>query len=85
MDPTNKLQPTIFGCISFVHIHSNGRGKLDPRTVKCVFLDYSTTKKEYKCYHPPSKKILCQEMSHSLKKRATSTSLIFRGEHKRGR
>ena len=56
LDPTNKLQPRIFGCVSFVHIHSNERGKLDPRAVKCVFLGYSSTQKGYKCYQPLSKK-----------------------------
>ena len=56
LDPTNKLQPRIFGCVSFVHVHSNERGKLDPRAVKCVFLGYSTTQKGYKCFHPPSRR-----------------------------
>ena len=56
LDLTNKLQPRIFGCVSFVHVHSNERGKLDPRAVKCVFLEYSTTKKGYKCFHPPSRR-----------------------------
>lgn len=27
----------IFGCIGFVHIDSQQRGKLDPRSVKCIF------------------------------------------------
>ena len=53
---TNKLQPRIFGCVSFVHVHRNERGKLDPRAVKCIFLGYSTTQKGYRCFHPPSKK-----------------------------
>jgi len=56
LDSTNKLKPRIFGCIFFVHVHSNERGKLDPRVVKCVFLGYTTTQKEYKCFHPPSKR-----------------------------
>jgi len=56
LDSTNKLKPKIFGCISFVHVHGNERGKLDPRAVKCVFLGYSTTQKGYKCFHPPSKR-----------------------------
>nr|KYP41064.1 Retrovirus-related Pol polyprotein from transposon TNT 1-94 [Cajanus cajan] len=56
LHPTNKLQPRIFGCVSFVHVHSNERGKLDPRAVKCVFLGYSTTQKGYKCFHPISKR-----------------------------
>lgn len=54
---TNNLVPRVFGCVSFVHIHSQGRGKLDPRALKCVFVGYSTTQKGYKCYHHPSKKL----------------------------
>jgi len=57
LEPTNKLQPRIFGCVSFVYVYSNRRGKLNHRAFKCVFLGYSTTQKGYKCYHPPSKNI----------------------------
>ena len=53
---SNNLVPRIFGCVSFVHVHSQNRGKLDPRALKCVFVGYSATQKGYKCYHPPSKK-----------------------------
>ena len=52
---TNHLVPRVFGCFSFVHIHSNNRGKLDPRALKCIFVGYSSTQKGYKCYHPPTK------------------------------
>ena len=54
---TNNLVPRIFGCLSFVHVHSQNRGKLDPRALKCVFVGYSSTQKGYKCCHPPSKKL----------------------------
>ncbi|CAL8175713.1 unnamed protein product [Prunus armeniaca] len=50
----NHLPPRVFGCISFVHLHHSG--KLDPHSLKCIFLGYSATQKGYKCYHPPSKK-----------------------------
>jgi hypothetical protein len=40
---TNNLVPRIFGCVSFVHIHSQSRGKLDQRALKCVFVGYSST------------------------------------------
>nr|KYP63246.1 Retrovirus-related Pol polyprotein from transposon TNT 1-94 [Cajanus cajan] len=53
---SNQLIPRIFGCVSFVHVHSGNRGKLDPRALKCVFIGYSSTQKGYKCYHPPSRK-----------------------------
>ncbi|CAJ2667106.1 unnamed protein product [Trifolium pratense] len=32
-----NLIPGIFRCKSFVHIHSDGRGKLDPRALKCLY------------------------------------------------
>ena len=51
---TNNLVPKIFGCVAFVHVHSQHRGKLDPRALKCVFVGYSSTQKGYKCYHPPT-------------------------------
>ena len=50
---TNNLVPRIFGCVTFVHVHNQNRGKLDPWALKCVFLGYSSTQKGYKCYHPP--------------------------------
>eukprot|EP00261_Vitis_vinifera_P038781 XP_019080024.1 PREDICTED: uncharacterized protein LOC109123752 [Vitis vinifera] len=53
---TNNLVPRIFGCVAFVHVHNQNKGKLDPRALKCVFVGYSSTQKGYKCYHPPSKR-----------------------------
>ena len=52
-----NLAPRVFGCTSFVHIHNHNQRKLDPRTLKCVFLGYSSTQKGYKCYHPPTWKL----------------------------
>jgi hypothetical protein len=46
----------VFSCVCFVHIHGPTKSKLDPRSLKCVFVGYSPTQKGYKCYHPPSRK-----------------------------
>ena len=44
----SKLPPKGFGCVSFVHIHGQDRGKLDPIALNCAFVGYSYTKKGYK-------------------------------------
>ena len=76
---SNHFPPKIFGSVSYVHIHTQNRGKLGPRAVKCVFLGYSSTQKGYKCYHPNSKKILSQKMLPLLKINLSLRNLIFRG------
>lgn len=42
--------------MSFVHVHSPNKGKLDPRAIRCAFVGYFSTEKGYKCYNPPSKR-----------------------------
>ncbi|CAN1822216.1 Retrovirus-related Pol polyprotein from transposon TNT 1-94, partial [Linum perenne] len=54
---SSDLPLKVFGCTTFVHLYSHQRSKLDPRSVKCVFLGYSAHKKGYKCYSPTLKKL----------------------------
>ena len=54
---SSDLPPKVFGCSAFVHIHQKNRTKLDPKSVKCIFLGYSTNQKGYKCYSPRNKKM----------------------------
>ena len=51
-----SLPPKVFGCVAFVHDKNHNKSKLDPRSLKCVFVGYSPTQKEYKCFHLPTKK-----------------------------
>ncbi|XP_026444132.1 LRR receptor-like serine/threonine-protein kinase FLS2 [Papaver somniferum] len=51
-----NLPPHVFGCVAYVHMHKNQRDKLAPRALKCIFVGYATTKKGYRCYHPPTKR-----------------------------
>ena len=46
------LPPKIFGYVCYVHILGPGSDKLDPRSIKFVFLGYSRTQKGYRCYSP---------------------------------
>ncbi|KAJ7969877.1 Retrovirus-related Pol polyprotein from transposon TNT 1-94 [Quillaja saponaria] len=46
----------VFGCVCFVHKHKKDISKLDPRALKCIFIEYTATQKGYKCYHSPTRK-----------------------------
>ena len=67
-----NLCPRIFGCICYVRVYSHLRDKLDPRALKCVFLDYSNSQKGYKCFHPPLGKYYV-----SMEVQFNDVSLIF--------
>ena len=47
---SSNLPLKVFGCTAFVHVHAHNRNKLDPRAIKCVFLEYTPTQKGYRCY-----------------------------------
>ena len=53
----SKIPLRVFGCSTFVHNLSPNRSKLDPKSIKCIFLGYSPNQKGYKCYSPITKKI----------------------------
>jgi hypothetical protein len=53
----SNLDPKIFGCSVFVHVHQTHRSKLDPRSIKCIFIGYSSNHKGYKCYSPTTKRV----------------------------
>ena len=52
----SELELRVFGCKAFVHNFSPSKSKLDPRSLECVFLGYSSTQKGYCCYCPSTKK-----------------------------
>lgn len=52
----SEIPPKVFECEMFVHIHSQNKNKLDPRSIKCIFLGYSSMQKRYKCYSPTQRK-----------------------------
>ena len=54
---TSNLPLRVFSCTSFVHVHHNHCTKLDPKSLKCIFLGYSSCQKGYKCYSPLTEKV----------------------------
>jgi len=42
----------IFGCISYVHVPNEKRSKLDPKAEECIFIEYSSKQKRYRCFNP---------------------------------
>ena len=58
----NGIKPSInhlrvFGCKCYVFIPEAQRNKLEPKSVKCMFVGYSTSQKGYKCFHPETKRM----------------------------
>ena len=46
------IEPRIFGCTCFVRDVRPHVTKLDPKSLKCIFLGYSRVQKGYRCYCP---------------------------------
>ena len=50
--PLFPTEPQIFGCTSFIRDVRSHVSKLDPKSLKCIFLGYSRVQKGYRCYSP---------------------------------
>jgi hypothetical protein len=48
----------VFGCPAYVHIPSEERSKLDPKSRQCVFLGYEKGVKGYKLWDPKANKVV---------------------------
>ena len=58
----------VFGYISYVHIPSQKRQKLDDNSVKCIFVGYSVKTKGYRFYNSMTNKlIICYNVIHDEK------------------
>ena len=48
----------VFGCSAFVHVLEQKRSKLDSRSIKMVFVGYSSMSKAFRLWDPAEKKIV---------------------------
>lgn len=46
------VPPKIFGCVCYVYDNRPSRTKLEPKSIRCLFLGYSATQKGYRCFSP---------------------------------
>ena len=59
----------VFGCTAYMHVPDKRRKKIDPKTLPCLFLGFSTTSNAYRLMDPEMKKIyesrdvVCDESS----------------------
>ncbi|KAG8485735.1 hypothetical protein CXB51_019086 [Gossypium anomalum] len=54
-NPANYSDLKIFGCPAYAHVDN---GKLEPRSIKCVFLGYKAGVKGYKLWCPENRKVM---------------------------
>jgi Reverse transcriptase (RNA-dependent DNA polymerase) len=47
----------VIGCLCFLHTRPYNKHKLQPRALPCLFLDYATSQKGYRCLHLPTNKL----------------------------
>ncbi|CAH9128156.1 unnamed protein product, partial [Cuscuta epithymum] len=52
------IPPKIFGCTCFVRDVNPHLTKLDPKSLKCIFLGYSRAQKGYRCFCPSTGRYL---------------------------
>ncbi|KAJ9541946.1 hypothetical protein OSB04_028452 [Centaurea solstitialis] len=80
-EPTyTKLKP--FGCLCYPWLRPYARSKLHPRSEKCVFLGYSSSKSAYKCYDYTNRRLYhsrhveCIETQFPLKSQSHSMTIL---------
>ena len=77
---TNLVQKG-FCSISFIHIHTHNRGKLDLRAIKCIFVGHSSTQKVTNAIIYPFDNFMSLTMHPLLNMKATSIILISKERH----
>lgn len=48
----------VFGCVAYVHISDQVRGKLDPKSLRCTFIGYGGDEFGYRFWDDKNKKVI---------------------------
>ncbi|KAG8496506.1 hypothetical protein CXB51_009106 [Gossypium anomalum] len=68
-NPANYSDLKIFGCPAYAHVKN---GKLEPRSIKCVFLGYKAGVKGYKLWCPENRKVvISRDVEHQINTEST--------------
>ena len=70
------IEPRVFGCTCFVRDVRLHVSKLDPKSLKCIFLGYSQVQKGYRCYFSGLRKYLVSVDATFLENTSFSQDLI---------
>ncbi|KAL0423499.1 UNVERIFIED_CONTAM: hypothetical protein Sradi_0884700 [Sesamum radiatum] len=57
-NPIDFDHSRIFGCSTYMHVPSDERSKLDPKSKQCIFLGYKKGVKGYKFWDPVPRKMV---------------------------
>jgi len=77
----SSFHSRMIGCVVFVHIHNQFCVKSNPRVVKCIIIDYASSKKGYCCYHRLSQKVFLRPWMLRLMKLNPFTNILnFKGK-----
>ena len=71
------LHLRVFGCVSYMHVDSNDRYKLDPKSRKCYFIGYGSDDFGYRFWMKRAGRSSGGEMLYSMKNNCTSTGLMW--------
>lgn len=69
---------SMFGCLTFSHVPSEKRTKLEPTAEKGIFVGYNETLKAYRIYIPSQRKIVVRRDVRFEEERAFRKSLDLR-------
>ena len=70
------IEPRVFRCTSFVRDVRLHVSKLNPKSLKCIFLGYSRVQKGYRCYCPSLQRYLVSANVTFLKNTSFSSNPI---------
>ena len=47
-----------YGCVAYAHVPKEKRLKLEPTAVRCIFIEYMPTARQYKLFYPEEARII---------------------------